>query len=212
MLLYIVRHGETQWNRETRLAGRSDIPLNETGRKLTEITAEALKDIDFDLCISSPLIRAKETAKIILGDRKTPVITDDRITEISFGEYEGRVCIKEDGTPVNDPVYLPFRYGDLRFPGMPGGESFDDVLKRSGAFLDELLADPDYQDKTILITTHGCLYRGLLHRFYQDQDRYWDAGVPKNCAVSVVRANNGKAELILKDKIYYDPSLALRYF
>lgn len=74
MLLYIVRHGETDWNQERRMQGEHDTPLNKNGKELARITARALEDVPFDLAISSPLSRALETARILIGDRKIPVL------------------------------------------------------------------------------------------------------------------------------------------
>ena len=68
MELYIIRHGETKWNSEKRLQGRSDIELNEYGIELARITSEALKDVKFDRIYSSPLKRAYETAEILRDD------------------------------------------------------------------------------------------------------------------------------------------------
>ena len=67
MKLYIVRHGETQWNKARKIQGQVDIPLNEFGRTLAKKTAKGLADINFDLCYTSPLIRARETAELILA-------------------------------------------------------------------------------------------------------------------------------------------------
>lgn len=89
MIVYIVRHGETDWNRVRRVQGHTDIELNDYGRKLAEETAEGMKEIHLDLCFTSPLKRAKETALIVLGDRQIPVYDEPRIEEISFGRYEG---------------------------------------------------------------------------------------------------------------------------
>ena len=69
MRLYIVRHGETDWNKARKIQGQSDIPLNEFGRHLARETAKGLADVHFDLCFTSPLSRAKETAQIILDGR-----------------------------------------------------------------------------------------------------------------------------------------------
>ena len=88
MKLYIIRHGETAWNKKLLLQGQTDIPLNENGRELAQVTARALQMVPFDLCITSPLLRAKETAQIILGSRKIPFWEDARIQEIGFGTYE----------------------------------------------------------------------------------------------------------------------------
>ena len=68
MRVYIIRHGETLWNSEGRLQGKADIDLNENGIRLAKITAEGMKHISFDLAITSPLIRARRTAELIIGD------------------------------------------------------------------------------------------------------------------------------------------------
>ena len=99
MVLYFIRHGETSWNVEGKMQGQTDIPLNENGIRLAEETAEGLRDIPFDLCISSPLSRAHETARIILYGKDIPIIKDARIEEMAFGEYEGKCCARELGTP-----------------------------------------------------------------------------------------------------------------
>ena len=95
MKLYLVRHGETDWNKQKRIQGQVDIPLNAFGRSLAKKTAEGLKSIPFDVCYSSPLGRAEETARLILNERDVPIITDNRIMEMAFGEYEGKCCSKE---------------------------------------------------------------------------------------------------------------------
>ena len=85
-----MRHGKTDWNAQFKLQGSSDIPLNEEGIKMAEQAAIDCKDINFDVCYCSPLIRAHQTAMIVLKDRNIPIITDKRITEMCFGEFEGK--------------------------------------------------------------------------------------------------------------------------
>ncbi len=86
MKLYIVRHGETAWNKARKIQGQADIPLNEFGRMLARKTGAGLADVHFDLCYSSPMSRAKETARLILAGSTTQIIEDARIVEIAFGE------------------------------------------------------------------------------------------------------------------------------
>ena len=92
MILYVVRHGETEWNRLHKVQGRTDIPLNDYGRRLARETAEGMKSLSLDLAYTSPLSRARETAGIILEGRNIPIIEDERIQEFSFGSYEGMHC------------------------------------------------------------------------------------------------------------------------
>ena len=74
--LYIVRHGETEWNKRRKVQGHADIPLNEYGKYLAEETAKGLKIIRFDCAYTSPLKRAKQTAQIILGEQAAPLYED----------------------------------------------------------------------------------------------------------------------------------------
>ena len=90
-MLYIMRHGKTDWNELHKLQGHTDIPLNANGIAMAENAAKKYKNVHFDVCYCSPLTRARQTADIILRDRdeKVPVIIDDRLIEMGFGEYEG---------------------------------------------------------------------------------------------------------------------------
>ena len=92
MKLYLIRHGETDYNKQKRNQGRIDIPLNEYGRELAVKTKAGLADIPFSLCLSSPLVRARETAELILEGRPVPIFTDRRIIEMAFGVWEGGCC------------------------------------------------------------------------------------------------------------------------
>ena len=191
MKLYIIRHGETAWNVEGRLQGQSDTELNENGVRLAKVTAEGLKNIPFDLGISSPLRRAKHTAEIVLAGRNVPLTTDDRLMELSFGSWEGLGC----------------RANNFEIPS----EHFDDFY-RAEAFYHELTAKPELQDKTILIATHGCCMRALLRNVYEDKNNFWHGGVPYNCAVSIIEVQNGVSTLLADNKIYYDPSDCLNFY
>ena len=89
MDIYLIRHGETDYNREKRLQGETDIPLNSRGIELAQMTAQGMKGLHFDRVYTSPLVRAVKTAEIIRGDRDIPIIPTDGLKEISFGDYEG---------------------------------------------------------------------------------------------------------------------------
>lgn len=81
MKIILIRHGKTEWNTLNKAAGQVDIPLNEIGREQALETKEKLKDMPIDLIITSPLIRARQTAEIINEDRKLPIIVDNRAIE-----------------------------------------------------------------------------------------------------------------------------------
>lgn len=208
MKIYVIRHGETNANRDGLLQGRIDKPLNEDGEKLAIITGEKMSSIKFDACFSSSLKRAKRTAELILensGNKDVDIQIDDRLIEIDMGIDEGKKFRKgEREAPVYRLFlfkYLPFLLGHF-----PKGESIREVCKRTQEFLLEL-KDKNYEN--VLISTHGCAMRAMLNRFYKFKFFFWQGIVPYNCAVNIIEVNNGKMELVEKDKVYYDPSLCV---
>lgn len=202
MRLYIIRHGETEWNKVKRLQGQTDIPLAEEGIRLARETGKGMREEPIDLVISSPLTRAVQTAELLTEGRKIPILTDDRIIEISFGEWEGQ-CILESDVLPSDFRRL-FYEEPLNCMCPPGGETFDEVRKRTGDFYRSLCENPEYKDKNILISTHGAASRCLLTQFYEDKDDIWRGGVPKNCAVTVVDVAGGIGTVVEKDRLYYE--------
>ncbi len=207
MKLYIVRHGETDWNKERKIQGQVDIPLNEFGRGLARKTAAGLADVRFDVCYSSPLFRARETAELILAGRDVPVVEDERIIEMAFGEYEGRCCSKDGWNLPED--FRRFFDGPERYRTPAGGEGFADVKKRTGEFLRELYGREEYRDSNILITTHGAALAGLLNNIKEKPiAEYWGEGVHKNCAVTEIEVRDGKPRIISENVVYYDDEVA----
>lgn len=203
MKIYMIRHGETDWNIVKRLQGRSDIPLNEEGRRLASVTAEALKDIPFTRIYTSPLLRAKETAMIIKGDRNIPLIEEDRIQEISFGIYEGYFCA-EDHYTIPDPDFINFFKQPEKYVAPEGAEEIEALCNRATDFLQELVHTIAYQDDTILISTHGAALRGLLSTINMNGvAEFWKGGVHKNCAVTILEVVDGKINLLEEGKVYY---------
>ena len=204
MKMYIIRHGQTPWNARKCLQGRSDVDLNENGIYLAELTRKALRDVTFDMAFTSPLIRAKHTAQCILAGRKVPIIEDERLIEISFGIYEG-CCYAEENRQVPQQWIENFFHAPQDYVAAPGGESLDDVEKRTRNFMEDICSRKELQDKTILVSTHGCALRGLLNSIREsNREDYWHGGVSKNCAVSIVTCNRGeKPVLVEENHIYY---------
>lgn len=154
MALYYVRHGETSWNALHKIQGRMDIPLSKTGKEQAKELKEILKDIHFDMVFSSPLLRAYETASIIVEDRNLNIIRDDRLLEMNYGDCEGMDHSRKE--LVVQRGMFASRY--------PNGESYMDVAKRVYSFLDEI--KEKYRDKDILIVAHYGVGRILNSYFY----------------------------------------------
>ena len=207
MLLYIIRHGETDCNKSGVMQGRGDTELNGAGIRLAEISGRNMRGIHFDRCISSPLKRARETVRIVLeesGNGQIPVETDERLIEVDAGDYE---WLHLDEGPLPTEVAGRFFKDPMRFPGFPNGETLDEVKRRTKEFLDEMCRISD--DRTYLIGTHGCAVRALLNSLYENPDDYWHGHVPYNCAVNIVEIKDGRAQLIADDRLYYDPAEAV---
>ena len=202
MKLFLVRHGETDWNIERRLQGQVDIPLNEFGRKLAVKTGMGLSNISFDVCFTSPLKRAKETAELILDGKAVPIIDDERIIEMAFADWEGKHCSKERWEVPDS--FQKFFDDPANFEPAPEGESFEQVKERTGRFLEWLYVQKEYESSNVLITTHGAALAGLLNNIKGESiEKYWGVGVHKNCAVTEVEVIDGKPELISENQVYY---------
>lgn len=204
MKIYIIRHGETLWNREGRLQGSADTLLSDLGRELAKKTAEAFTEVPIAAVFSSPLKRAAETARIMKGSRDIPVFLDKRLQEISFGIYEGLHCDPMHyNIPEKDFVKKFFEHPET-YKAPEGGESIQDLCKRTTEFLNELAANSDYQDKTVLVASHGAAIKGLLSSLNPDGIAgFWRGGVHKNCAVTLLEVQNNEIRVAEEGKIYY---------
>lgn len=178
-MLYIMRHGKTDWNVRHKLQGRTDIPLNDEGRMMAAEAGKQYSDIHFDICYSSPLERAKETAEIFLKGRNVPVYTDDRLVEMGFGIYEGienSFAIKD--CPINSLFKNPEDYVTVE-----GGESFEQLFARTGEFIDNVVMPQVNCGKDILIVGHGAMNCSIIAKFRgKPLDKFWD-GMTDNCQV-----------------------------
>jgi len=180
-LLYIIRHGKTDWNVRHKLQGRTDIPLNEEGRRMAEDAREEYREIPFDVCFTSPLVRARETAEILLRGRNIPVYTDDRLMEMSFGSYEGQ----EESFQIPDcPINVLFFHPE-QYTVPPGGaESLDDLFARTGAFLRERVDPLLAENKSVLIVGHGAMNSAIASQVLRlPREQFWSTGIG-NCKLT----------------------------
>ncbi len=204
MRIYIIRHGETEWNVCGRLQGQTDIPLNENGIRLARVTGRALAVVPFDLAITSPLTRARQTAELVLEGRDVSILEDSRIREISFGSWEGLGC-RSHNYEIPSDRFDDFFKDPFHFQPAEDGETIAELCARTRQFWDELIHTAAYQDKTILIATHGCACRGILNNVYEEKENFWRGKVPPNCAVNILEVHDSHAELVEEDRVYYDP-------
>jgi broad specificity phosphatase PhoE len=184
--LLLVRHGETDWNRDGRWQGQSDTHLNDVGREQAAQLAERLDGVD--VVYASDLARARETADILAVRLELPVLVDRRLRERSFGAWEGR---------TRPEIEADFAAAHARWlagdgPGADDAEPFADFAGRVRSFLDDVLER--HPDETVLVVAHGGSIR-VIHALAKGLDYVRDhrliPGVP-NCTVARYAAEDGK--------------------
>lgn len=160
--LYIVRHGQTEWNVKGLLQGHHDIPLNDTGKKQAIELGKILEKVNFAKSFSSDLLRAKETAEIVLLKKKIAVETTQLLRERYFGKFEGRLWRedKEYQQLLKDFEKLSKEERKNR-KAYPGLESDEELMNRLIPFLREVAVA--YPGKNVLIATHGGVMRIFLN-------------------------------------------------
>ncbi len=174
-MLYIMRHGKTEWNALHKLQGRTDIPLNEEGKRMARQACEKYKELNIDVCYCSPLVRALETAQIVLKNRKIPIIEDKRLSEMSFGEYEGI----ENSLAIPDcPINVIFNQPEKYIESVGGAETFEQLFARTGSFLKEIVEPQVQEGKDILIVGHGAMNSSIICQVKKlPIEEFWSAGI-----------------------------------
>ncbi|MBZ8172747.1 histidine phosphatase family protein [Staphylococcus cohnii] len=184
-----IRHGETDWNIAGKLQGRTDIPLNESGIKQAQACGVSLLQNEWDLIITSPLLRAKETGKIIQQKLNIPLHEMTSFIEVAFGDAEG----------------LTYYERDVRFPNRdyPNKETEAMVTER---FLKGIRAvHQNYTNKNILIVSHGAFINAIFHYF---SNRTVGTGVTKltNGSFSTLEISNNHTHILDYNTTHHLPA------
>lgn len=161
MQVFLVRHGQTQWNVEGLLQGSSDIPLTALGRRQAESAAAALvgRVGDHPIIVASPLERARHTAHALADRLRVDVVVDDRLRERAYGVWEG-VTPEERQRRWPDEVALWHAHGD---PMLPGFEEHSAVQSRMIAGIEDWTDKAEEQGCTLVAFAHGSCIRVGLH-------------------------------------------------
>ncbi len=161
MILFLARHGETDWNRANRWQGHTDVALNDVGRAQAAALGARLRGLGVARVFASDLSRARETAEIVAGLLGAPFLgVDADLRERGFGVFEGLTRVECE---ARHPEAWRLYSGDPRCPP-PGAEPHDRVVARMGAALRRLAAAPDGADDPgpALVVSHGGAIRALL--------------------------------------------------
>ena len=222
MKIYLLRHGTTNWNTAFRIQGRTDIPLDEAGEAAARLTGEALlsSGITFARVFSSPLQRAFRTAQ--LAAPGAPVTADPRLTELGFGDFEGRSVgemMADENCPFrhfqSDPVLYNEELQRLeQTEPEKGYESLSSLCARTGDFVRKVLTPMVLSgpaDARVLIAGHGAMNRGLMTVFlHAGLGSFWGSGLSANCGIYLIDAQPSPAGGVVYQSddvchIFYDP-------
>ncbi|MDB9529093.1 histidine phosphatase family protein [Oscillatoria sp. CS-180] len=191
--MLLVRHGETEWNRQKRFQGQIDIPLNDNGKRQGGQAAEFLKDVTIDAAVSSSLSRPKETAEIILQHHPNVVLeTTDGLKEIGHGEWEG---LYEHEIESGYPGMLKQWQDTPKTVQMPGagGENLAQVWERAIAAWNAIVAQYSGTGApiTVLVSAHDAVNKAILcHIVGLGPESFWNFK-QGNGAVSVIDYPDG---------------------
>ncbi|MBW1981912.1 MAG: histidine phosphatase family protein [Deltaproteobacteria bacterium] len=196
--LYLVRHGQTAWNKEEIFRGRADIPLDDTGKKEVHLAGEALKDEALHAVYSSPLSRSMETAENIAKFHDLSVTPLEAIIDISYGQWEG---VSNQEVQKKYPDLYKMWLEEPHKVRFPGGESLDEVRSRTMKAIEELLAR--HAEENIVLVAHRvpnkvicCALIGI------DNSNFWRIQQDTACTNLFIFKNNQWIISFLNDTSY----------
>ncbi|MBM7867218.1 alpha-ribazole phosphatase [Heliobacterium gestii] len=179
--VYLIRHGETEWNMARRYQGHSDVQLSEKGREQAQLLVRRLAGEKIDRVFASDLSRAVETARVIAEGHHTEVIVEPRFRECNFGAWEGLTFTEIEKAYPEEMKTWNTAPGKLQ---LPGGESFAIVQCRAHEAMMELVKKHD--NEGVAIVAHGGTIRTLLCAILEvDLDRAWQFR-QENTALNII--------------------------
>jgi len=163
-LLVLVRHGESQWNKENRFTGWVDVPLTEKGREEAQRAGRQLRDVRFDCAFTSKLQRARETLDIVLAENTgaaPPIESDEALNERHYGDLQGLNKAETARKYGDEQVHIWRRSFDVP---PPGGESLKDTAARTLPYFDRVIVPLVKAGKNVLVAAHGNSLRSIVMR------------------------------------------------
>ncbi len=183
--LLILRHGETSWNRERRIMGAADVPLNEAGRSQCARAAELLAPSAIDAIVTSPLRRAQETAEILGAALGLVVREDPDLEEVRFGSWQGMTYEEV----MRDPQYVKYAADPCGSP-TPGGETILDVQARGLSAMEKAAVG-----QRTLFVSHGDIIRSTVCHYLAIPPAQYRRVRIDNCGLSAIDDSGGRTEV-----------------
>lgn len=196
--LYLIRHGETEWNDQWRLQGQRDIPLSSKGILQAKKAAESLQNKDIDVIYCSDLSRAVQTAEIISAGRKggeIQVYKTKKLREISFGDWEGKKF--EEISQQEKEHYLRWLQDPVSC-AVPGGESMDAVKQRVMHFVEGILKN---NDKNIMVVSHGGPVKIMISQVLNMDPAHLSRLVVSPASISIIQYYKTDPYLVLFNEV-----------
>jgi alpha-ribazole phosphatase/probable phosphoglycerate mutase len=200
--VFLVRHGETDWNKDFKYQGSTDVPLNKEGLKQAEKLAVRLSSVKPSRVMSSPLSRAYRTAEAIVGRSRANVEIEQReeLRELSFGVWEGLSIpeVREKNRELFE------KWEQAPFSNTPeGGDVFSDVFERSKLFARDIFESGISGHDTVVVA-HGGILRAIVAALLRldDIDLMWKMRFD-NCSITIVDIWNGKPSLVIANDTHH---------
>lgn len=193
--IYLTRHGETEWNEKKLIQGHTDIPLNTKGKEQAKLLGKQLKDIDFDVVFSSDLLRAANSAEIIIKEKEMTVIKIKSLRERFFGRFEGKSL--DEMRKAFGEVMLVTKEKQKKL-NIYDVENDEEIIARLIPFMKKTAKQ--YIGKKILMVTHGGLLRAFLSYVNYEVPEYSDRPM-KNTGYLIIESDGSKFEII-EEKLF----------
>jgi len=193
LTLYITRHGQTEWNVQSRMQGWADSPLTVTGVEAATQLGKRLQDVPLDAVYSSTSGRTVHTAQLILGERTTPLIQKEDLREINVGEWQGMLStdIERD---FADQLKTYYEHPSQFKP--TSGESFFQLKERVLRAIEDIAAA--HPNGHVLIVTHGVVKKCLINHFSGAQlDLMWDPPFIHGTSLTMLEIDTDRRELTM---------------
>ncbi|MCX7965333.1 MAG: histidine phosphatase family protein [Syntrophorhabdaceae bacterium] len=192
--IYILRHGETHWNKEEIFRGRNDMPLNQIGIKQAELAAIYFKDRGIERIFSSPLLRALQTAKAVGIQINRGIETIEEFTDINFGIWEG-LTLKE--VENNYPEDFSIWVKSPEKLSIKGGETLEMVRERIAKGLEKIFSE---KDDNILIVTHRAICKIMVLFLLDMGNEFFWAMKFDPASITLLEKTNNRFSLIFSNE------------
>jgi broad specificity phosphatase PhoE len=185
----LMRHGETAWNKQGRVMGRHPVELTDHGRAQVAATAQFASSIKPDLIVTSPLVRARQSAEILAaGLGGVEIVEEADIAEVLYGRWEGMTYHEL----IDDEHYITYRKSPIEHP-TPGGETIPEVQARGVAAVMRTIEQ--HPGKRVIFVSHGDIVRTVLCHFLKVELQHFHRIRVDNAALSAIQLAGEFAEI-----------------